>query len=153
MKKAFEFPKNKTKDTSAKEVVAKEPVAPVEDAPAPVPVAEAEAAAPAAAVAAEPAVESAPPAPETKPTVAGKLSEKVSEGKGFFNKVKKSFFTKSHSFSGSIPDSKAAVGAPPATIPEAPKEAETAPAPATEATEVRAIFFVLLNCTSVLMSQ
>lgn len=100
---------------------------------------------------AEPAVESAPvveqtpavdvpaAAPtESKPATAeSKIADKISEGKGFFNKVKKSFFTKSHSFSGSIPDSKlgaAPTAAPPAVIAEVPKEAETSEvsAPVTE---------------------
>lgn len=92
---------------------------------------------------AEPVVESAPVVEETpavdtpaaattesKPaTTESKISDKISEGRGFFNKVKKSFFTKSHSFSGSIPDSKLGVtppSAPPAVIEEVPKEAETA---------------------------
>ena len=53
------------------------------------------------------------------------------------NKFKKSYFTKSHSFSGSIPDSKQGVAptaAPPAVIDEVPSEAKTAEvsAPVTE---------------------
>lgn len=122
VKKAFEFPKShKSKESPTRELEA-----PLEPGP------EAEAAAP---VAAESAVETTPPAaatPETKPTAAGKVSEKVSEGKGFFIKVKKSFFTKSHSFSGSIPDSKldSSPAAPPPAITEVPITTESVPAPA-----------------------
>ena len=141
VKKAFEFPKNKNKESpakEAKEVHPKQVEAPVEPTPAP----EAEAAAPAATETTETAVETAQPAApasDAKPTVSERVSEKVSEGKvNFFNKVKKTFFTKSHSFSGSIPDSKlgAAPAAPPPAIAEVPKEVESAPAPPAETTEV-----------------
>lgn len=125
VKKAFEFPKShKSKESPAKEVPAKEPEADVE----PAPVAEAESAALASSVTAEPEVMSlAAATPEAKPAVSEKASEKVSEGKGFFNKVKKSFFTKSYSFSGSIPDSKLGVApaAPPPAIAEVRKQADT----------------------------
>jgi hypothetical protein len=135
VKKAFEFPKShKSKESPAKEVPAKEPEADVE----PAPVAEAESAALASSVAAEPEVMPlAAATPEAKPTVSEKASEKVSEGKGFFNKVKKSFFTKSYSFSGSIPDSKLGVApaAPPPAIAEVRKQADTVSA--VEDTEVR----------------
>ena len=133
VKKAFEFPKShKSKESPTRELEA-----PLEPGP------EAEAAAPVLAVAAESAVETTPPAaatPETKPTAAGKVLEKVSEGKGFFNKVKKSFYTKSHSFSGSIPDSKldSSPAAPPPAITEVPIQTESVPAPAPQVTEVRA---------------
>ena len=149
VKKAFEFPKShKSKEPTAKEVKeavpkqAEAPVestTPVESTPAEsTPAAEASTVAPATI---EPVVETAPaaaPTQDTKPTVSDKVSEKVSDGKNFFNRVKKTFFTKSHSFSGSIPDSKlgTAPAAPPPAIAEVPKEVESAPAPPPEATEV-----------------
>lgn len=75
------------------------------------------------------------PAPVETPAAAAETSETkpvaATEGKTFFNKIKKQFFTKSHSFSGSIPDSKLGVAPttiPPAPIEEALKEAEGPPA-------------------------
>lgn len=114
---------------------------PASDAPVePVPVPEAEPVVESAPVVEEtPVVEApAPPTTESKPATAeSKINDKITEGKGFFNKVKKSFFTKSHSFSGSILDSKqgvAPVSAPPAVIDEVPNEVKTeeVSAPVTE---------------------
>ena len=139
---------SKNKSSPVKEAPKETPAseAPVE----PVPVPEAEPAVESAPVVEEtPSAEETPvvdaPAPATTeskpPTAESKISDKITEGKGYFltkvNKVKKTFFTKSHSFSGSIPDSKQSVAptsAPPAVIDEVPTEAKTAEvsAPVTE---------------------
>lgn len=136
IKKTFEFPKSsKSKESPAKEAT-KEPV---EAAAAPAPAPEPVVAAPEAETVAAPVAETPPPAADSKPTTTDKIHEKVSEGKGFFNKVKKSFFTKSHSFSGSIPESKqgtAATSTPP-TIAEVSKEAESVPVSTPPEIEVR----------------
>ncbi|KAG0573294.1 hypothetical protein KC19_VG166000 [Ceratodon purpureus] len=134
LKKTFEFPKSyKSKESPSKEApVAAETTeaVPPAEVPAPAPVAE-EAV---ATVKTSPA----PATPEPKPTASEKVAEKVSEGKGFFNKVKKSFYTKSHSFSGSIPESKsgASTATPPPAIAEVSKGAETVPTPAASETSV-----------------
>lgn len=138
-KKTFEFPKiSKNKESPSKE-------APSKEAPKEAPKEEvAETAEPSPAVQASPASETTPPAAttESKPSTGEKLQEKVSEGKNFFNKlVKKSFFTKSHSFSGAIPETKQGTtpaAAAPSAIVEAAKEAESVPVSTPPETETTA---------------